>query len=173
MTPLLPLATVFATLSLLAFGGGNAVLPEMQRAIVVHHHWLTAPEFTALFGLAQAAPGPNLMIVTLLGWRLAGLPGALVTTLATFLPATALTIAALRLWDRHRTAPWRQTLQRALIPLTAGLVASSAIIMTRTAATTPLLLALALTAALLASRLHPLVLLSAAALTAAVLLPSP
>ncbi len=59
MTPLLPLATVFATLSLLAFGGGNAVLPEMQRAIVVHHHWLTAPEFTALLASPRQPPAPT------------------------------------------------------------------------------------------------------------------
>jgi chromate transporter len=165
------LAIVFATLSLLAFGGGNAVLPEMQRAIVVHHHWLTASEFTALFGLAQAAPGPNLMIVTLLGWRLAGLPGALVTTLATLLPATALTIIAVRTWDRNPTAPWRRLLQRALLPLTAALVLSSALIMTRTAATTLLLLSITMLSALLTTttRLHPLLILGAGAALGAAL----
>jgi chromate transporter len=171
MTALLPLAIVFATLSLLAFGGGNAVLPEMQRAIVVQHHWLTAGEFTALFGLAQAAPGPNLMIVTLLGWRLAGLPGALVATLATFLPATALTILVLRLWDRNPTSPSRRLLQRALLPLTAALVLSSALIMTRTAATSPVLLSVTLVSALLSTttRLHPLLILGAGAAVGAAL----
>jgi chromate transporter len=167
--PLAALAAVFTGLSLLAFGGGNTILPEMQRALVAHHHWMTAAEFNALYGLAQAAPGPNMMIVTLLGWRLAGLPGAMITTAATFLPTTALTIAVLRLWDRARDARWRTTLQRALIPVTAGLVTASACVITRTAATTPVLIGTALLVAILSckTRLHPIWLLAASALAGA------
>ena len=56
------LAAVFAQLSLLAFGGTNSVLPEMQRQVVEVHAWVTAQEFAALFALAQAAPGPNMLV---------------------------------------------------------------------------------------------------------------
>lgn len=60
------LALVFMQLSLLAFGGTNSVLPEMQRQVVQVHSWLSPHEFAALFALAQAAPGPNMLVVTLL-----------------------------------------------------------------------------------------------------------
>ena len=86
MSDLVSLALVFMQLSLLAFGGTNSVIPEMQRQVVEVHGWVTPQEFAALFALAQAAPGPNMLVVTLIGWRVAALPGALVTTLAVAAP---------------------------------------------------------------------------------------
>ncbi len=80
---LIALALIFAELSVLAFGGGNTILPEMQRQVVEVHGWMTAADFSALFALGQAAPGPNLMVVTLVGWHVAGGPGrCVVTTIA-------------------------------------------------------------------------------------------
>jgi chromate transporter len=81
---LIALAIIFTQLSVLAFGGGNTILPEMQRQVVEVHHWMTAEDFSALFALGQAAPGPNLMVVTLVGWHVAGFWGMLVTSLAKF-----------------------------------------------------------------------------------------
>ena len=66
---LLALVLIFAELSLLAFGGGNTILPDMRRQVVDVHHWMTNQQFTSLFALAQAAPGPNLMIVPLRKFR--------------------------------------------------------------------------------------------------------
>jgi chromate transporter len=168
MIPLAPLAAIFAGLSLLAFGGGNTILPELQRALVTQHHWMTEPAFTALYGLAQAAPGPNMIIVTLLGWRLAGLPGAAAATLASFLPSALLTIAVLRVWNRAADARWRTLAQRGLVPVTTGLVAASAWIIARGAASSPVLVAVVAAAALLSAttRLHPLWLLGAGAMVA-------
>ena len=77
MSTLTELALVYAQLSLLAFGGANAVIPEMQRQVVDVHHWMTAREFAGLYALAQAAPGPNMMVVSLVGWRVAGVLGRL------------------------------------------------------------------------------------------------
>ena len=116
--PLLALALLFAELSLLAFGGGPTVLPEMQRRVVEVHGWMTAAQFTALFGLAQAAPGPNMMVVTLLGWRVAGFWGALAATAAMFGPSSVVTGVALRVWERFRHAPWRRAVQAGLVPIT-------------------------------------------------------
>ena len=83
MTPVLvSIALIFGELSLLAFGGGNSILPEMQRRVVEVHHWMSAEEFSALFALAQAAPGPNLMVVPLVGWTVAGWPGLAVASAA-------------------------------------------------------------------------------------------
>lgn len=162
IAPLLTLALIFAELSLLSFGGGNSVLPEMQRRIVDVHGWLGAAEFNGLFGLAQAAPGPNLMIVTLLGWRLDGFWGAVVATLAMFGPSSLLTALALRLWDRFRDAPWRAAVQRGLVPITAGLVASGAALIATGAAATPALAAVTAGVAALSvwTKLHPLWLLA-------------
>ena len=166
MTAALPaLALLFAELSLLAFGGGNSVLPEMQRRMVEVHGWMTAEQFSALFGLAQAAPGPNMMVVTLLGWRVAGFWGAVVATAAMFGPSSVVTGVALRVWERYRHAPWRRAVQAGLVPVTVGLVAAGAALIASTAAATPALAAVTAVAAALsvATKLHPLWLLGAGA----------
>src|SRR5690606_5121660 len=98
MQVLIALALIFSELSLLAFGGGNTVLPEMQRQVVDIQHWMTAQEFSALFALSQAAPGPNMMIVPLIGWHVAGWAGFLVTSIAKFGPSSILTMMALHAW---------------------------------------------------------------------------
>lgn len=123
---LLSLAGIFAQLSLLAFGGGNTILPEMQRQVVDVHHWMTAADFSALFALGQAAPGPNLMVVTLVGWHVAGWQGVLVTTLAKFGPSSVVTVVALGLWERFKDQPWRGVVQAGIFPMTVGLMAASA-----------------------------------------------
>ncbi|MDT8266143.1 chromate transporter, partial [Roseomonas sp. DSM 102946] len=131
MTPVLvSIALIFGELSLLAFGGGNSILPEMQRRVVEVHHWMSAEEFSALFALAQAAPGPNLMVVPLVGWTVAGWPGLAVASAAKFIPSSALTILAVRLWDRSRDRPWRRWVQEGLLPMTSGLVVASGIVIT-------------------------------------------
>jgi chromate transporter len=159
------LAVVFGQLSLLAFGGANSILPEMQRLIVDSHHWLSAQEFAAMFALAQAAPGPNMMVVSLIGWRVAGFSGALVATAAIALPASALTYLVSGAWHRFRDAPWRRALQAGLRPVTVGLVMASAALLIRsttidwgTAAVT-----LVGTVVFLTTRLHPLLVLAVAA----------
>ena len=75
----LQLAGLFATLSLLSIGGGNAVLPEMHMQAVNGHHWLTDSQFADIFSISQAAPGPSILIVTLVGYgaglAVGGVPG--------------------------------------------------------------------------------------------------
>ncbi|WP_028202962.1 chromate transporter [Paraburkholderia nodosa] len=163
---LVALAGIFGQLSLLAFGGGNTILPEMQRQVVEVHHWMPASEFSALFALAQAAPGPNMMVVTLVGWHVAGWAGMLVTSIAKFGPSSLVTIAALHAWDRFKDRPWRRIAQKGLVPVTAGLVAASAVLIAR--ASDPSWIAWAITGvcAVLAFRtkIHPLWLLGAGSL---------
>ena len=163
---LVALAAIFGQLSLLAFGGGNTILPEMQRQVVEVHHWMPASEFSALFALAQAAPGPNMMVVTLVGWHVAGWAGMLVTSIAKFGPSSLVTIAALHAWDRFKDRPWRRIAQKGLVPVTAGLVAASAVLIAK--ASDPSWIAWAITGvcAVLAFRtkIHPLWLLGAGSL---------
>lgn len=119
---LLNLALWFAVLSLLSVGGMSAVIPEMQRIVVEHNGWVTAAEFTQLFAVSQAAPGPNILISSLVGWQVAGFTGAVVALASMCLPANVLAWYVSAAWDRFRDAPWRGDVQRALLPATSGMV---------------------------------------------------
>ena len=123
MRPTLPgLFLRFCGFSLMAVGGANALIPELHRQVVDVSQWMSSTEFASLFALAQAAPGPNMLISSLIGWKVAGIPGALVCTLGMCLPSSTLAVAAGRLWDRYRESVWRRALERGLAPLTLGLV---------------------------------------------------
>ena len=157
----LALFLVCAQLSIVAIGGATAVLPELQRQVVDVHHWMGEAEFGALFALAQAAPGPNVLVVTLLGWRVAGLAGAGAATLGMLLPSGLLTWFVAGAWHRFQDRPWRKAVQAGLVPVTVGLVMAAAALLAR--ATTTGWLAALVTAAVavfsLRTRIHPLVLL--------------
>jgi chromate transporter len=159
---LVTIAILFAQLSVLAFGGGNSILPEMQREAVDVQHWVSAGDFTALYAIAQAVPGPNLTIVTLLGWHVAGLAGALTATAANFLPSSLLAGVTVSLWNRFRDHPLRAAVQAGLLPITAGLVAAGATLISLSSNTTGVLWGITIAVAalaLLTRRLHPLWLL--------------
>ena len=166
---LVSIALVFAQLSLLAFGGTNSVLPEMQRQVVSIHGWLSAGDFASMFALAQAAPGPNMMVVSLIGWRVAGLAGALVATIAVSAPSSALTFLVSGTWTRFRDAPWRKALQAGLRPVTVGLVMASAALLLRSTTVdwTTAAVTLAALGAFLTTRVHPLLILATAAMLGA------
>jgi len=171
MAVLLSLALLFTELSLLAFGGGNTILPEMQRAVVQVHHWMSAQEFSALFALAQAAPGPNMMIVPLIGWQVAGWSGLLVSSLAKFGPSSVVTLIVMGGWKRYKDRPWRQVIQRGLVPVTVGLVVSSGLLIAKASATTLSLAGVIALCTLLAlnKRIHPLWVLAVGAVLGIVL----
>ena len=122
MPTLAELVLQFALLSLVAFGGGNATLPEMHRIVVEQNHWLTDATFAELFAIAQAAPGPNILVVSLIGLQLAGIPGFFAITLAFCLPPAVLMYGFFRWWQTHAEAAWRGQIQEVVGPLAAGLV---------------------------------------------------
>jgi chromate transporter len=165
MAPLAALAVLYAQLSLIAIGGANVLLPEMQRQVVDVRHWMSAAEFAHLFALAQAAPGPNMLIVTLVGWRVAGLAGALVATISLVVPAACLCFTVTRAWDRFREQHWRRIVQAALTPVTVGLVLAAAVLLGAATARSvgAVLVTLAVAACALGTRLNPLWLLAAGA----------
>jgi len=121
---LLDLAVTFGVLSLIAFGGMPAVMPEMQRLVVEVKAWTTEAEFIQLFAIAQAAPGPNVLIVSLIGWKAAGLLGAIVALLAVCGPAAVVSWWVAGLWERFKDSPWRIAIQKAIAPLVVGLTLS-------------------------------------------------
>lgn len=162
---LLDLAQQFGLLSFLAIGGVNALIPEIHRRVVENAHWLTDADFAQAFAIAQAAPGPNLLIVSLIGWKVQGFLGALVSTIAICAPTSALTFAVAHVWDRFRDAPLRRAIQHGLAPVTVGLVLASGFILTRTVDLSWLAFGLTTATAVLAlaTRAHPLWYLAAGA----------
>jgi chromate transporter len=118
------LALYFALLSIISVGGVPSVMPEMQRLVVDVQGWMSAAEYTQLFAVAQAAPGPNVLVTALVGWKVAGAAGGFVALAAFCGPAATLAYAIGAYWDRMRDAPWRKVVQRALVPLTVGFIVS-------------------------------------------------
>jgi len=167
MSPLLfSLAWRFALYSLMAVGGISALLPEIHRQVVLENHWMSNGDFNSLFAIAQAAPGPNTLFITLVGWKVAGLAGAMVTTLAICLPSSLLTYHVVRLRERFSQSPWRLTFERGLAPVTIGLTLGSAWLLLGTTNThrTSWLLSLATVPLALKRKLNPLWLFAAGAL---------
>lgn len=125
MPELSDLAEQFALLSLVAFGGGNATLPEMHRLVVESNAWMSNSEFAELFALAQAAPGPNILVVSLIGLHIAGITGFLAVTLAFCIPTSLLMYGVARWWQKAGESTWRNGFQEVVGGLAAGLVFAS------------------------------------------------
>lgn len=163
---LLALVVQFALLSLVAIGGVNAVIPEMHREMVDLRRWVTEQEFGELFALSQAAPGPNVMIVALIGQHVAGPLGAVLAMIAMCGPTAVLACLVAKAFDRYREARWRRAVEAGLVPVTIGLFAATALILARAADES--WTAVAVTAATFVvayfTRINPLVALAAAAL---------
>jgi chromate transporter len=124
---------------------------------------MSAADFAALFALAQAAPGPNMLVSTLIGLRVAGVPGAAVATLAMITPSSVLTLCVFSLWERFRHAAWRRKVQAGITPVTVGLFIAASVIIAQGADRTIglALVTVAVAGMTLFTRLHPLWLLAA------------
>jgi chromate transporter len=163
---LLKLAGLFATLSLLAFGSGNSVLPDMQRAVVVTFGWMSDREFLELFAISRISPGPGSLIVALVGQRVAGLSGAAVATAAMFGPSCLLVHVAAGMWQRTREAAWRQRVEQGLAPVAVGLIFAAGFALIRGTEHSAAAYAVTgvATAVFAFTRLHPMIVLAGAGL---------
>jgi chromate transporter len=123
----------FAGISLLAVGGAVATLPEAERQIVTQLHWLSPEQFAQSFAIAQTSPGPNVIVYSLFGWRLAGLAGLIAATLGVLGPSSLLAFAFARAMRRAGEAEWLARLKRGLTPLAIGLMAASGYLLARAA----------------------------------------
>lgn len=112
----------YLLLSLLAVGGAITTAPEMQRYLVLEHGWLDHAGFNSAVAVAQAAPGPNILFVPLLGWQVAGVAGMLATFAGILLPASVLALQFGRYGRRHAQSLWMQAFTLGLTPLTLGLL---------------------------------------------------
>ncbi|MFN7899170.1 MAG: chromate transporter [Synechococcaceae cyanobacterium] len=119
----------FLGLSLFSLGGGNTLLSEYHHLVVDELCWLSSRQFADLYALAEAAPGPSSMIVGLLGMGAAWRDGpywsvlmGVAAEVSILLPSTLLMVLACLSWNRLRHSPWRQAFEKALGPITLGIL---------------------------------------------------
>jgi chromate transporter len=166
---LLSLIAVLAPLSLVSIGGASSIYAPLQHQTVEALGWLTPQEFLELFAIARITPGPGSMLATLIGFKVAGLAGAMVATLALFVPSSLVCFVVARVWDHYHARRWRRALEDGLAPIGAGLMFAGALAVLRMGADGPLwflswTIAIAVAALLTwRARLHPLGLLTGGA----------
>lgn len=162
---LVHLAILITLLSLVAFGGANAIIPELHRQVVDVMGAMSDADFTKLFALAQTAPGPNVLILPLVGWRLAGAAGLAVATAATLVPTSALALLTARILSRAGESRFLNALRAGLVPLAIGLILASGFVLARAADRDALSVAITVLGALalVLSRINPIWLMAAAA----------
>ena len=160
---LLELTLYFMLMSLISVGGMPSVLPELQRYVVDVKGWITPAEFIQIFAVGQAAPGPNMLIASLIGWKVGGLGGALLALAGMCGPAGVLAWYVADLWDRFKESPWRIAIQRAIAPIVVGLILSGGFILATPGAPDWRLWAIAAgtAGAMLLSKMNPLWFLAA------------
>jgi chromate transporter len=155
-----------ALVSSISFGGFPTVLPDVRNFVVGSHRWMTDREFANFFAIAQSIPGPNMILMmSLVGWKVWGLPGAVASAFATFAPPCAMYFTGFRLWDRFRDAPWQRIARLGLVPVAMGIVIAGGAVMARASDTgwRSAAVTLAVGAITLATRLNPLWMLFAGA----------
>ena len=170
---LVELGLFFSLLSLLSVGGMPSVIPEMHRYVVEQRAWISHDDFIEMFALGQAAPGPNVLIASLIGWKIAGVPGAFVTLAAMCGPAAVISYYVAGVWERMKDRPWRAIAQRAMAPMVVGLILSGGFVLA-TPGNSPdwrlwLIAAMSATG-MVATKLNPLWFLAAGGILGAILL---
>ncbi|MFZ9536179.1 MAG: chromate transporter [Vulcanococcus sp.] len=119
----------FLSLSLFSLGGGNTLLNEYHYLAVDKYCWLSSQQFAEIYAIAEAAPGPSSMIVGLLGMGAAyregplwGVLSGVLAEIAILLPSTTLMVVAALSWNRFKESPFRHAFERALGPITLGVL---------------------------------------------------
>ncbi len=130
---LIRLLLYFGPLSLMTVGGGQAVVADIHQHVVESYGWFSDAEFLNLYAVSRITPGPGTLLVTLIGWKVGGLLGALAASAAIFLPSSLLVYGLARLWGRFRGAPWQTAIERGLAPIAAGMVLTTAVVLLRAA----------------------------------------
>jgi chromate transporter len=127
----------YLLLSLMSVGGAISTTAEMHRYLVEQHHWLTPAQFNDAIAIAQAAPGPNVLFVALMGWNVginagswaAAVGGVLVTMTGIMLPSTTLTYLAAQWMQRNRERRAVRAFKQGMAPVVVGLLVSTGIIL--------------------------------------------
>jgi chromate transporter len=169
MTLVLQVLAVFSLLSVLAVGGGAAVIPEMKHLTVGVAPWIDSNQFGEIYSLGQLAPGPNMLMVSVIGFHVAGWLGALAALLGFFVPSGLITFHVGRVWDRFEANPWRASIARGLGPVTVGLILAGTWSLARTVMVghgpVPYVVCAIVAFVLLRIKLNPVILILAGGLT--------
>lgn len=145
----------FLLFSLLSIGGAITVAPDMHRVLVDRMGLLTDPQFSASIAIAQAAPGPNILFVAVMGYQAAGLLGAAATLIGIMLPSTTLALAAGRWGHARREQLALRAFRSGMAPIViALLVATGWILCAQTPGWTHVLLTIAAAIVVWRTRLH-------------------
>lgn len=137
MMTIAKLAWIFLKIGLMFFGGGYVLIPLLHRIMVNDYRWLTLREFLDGVALSQLTPGPLAMLATFTGFKAGGFSGALISTIAIFLPCTALMLVIGRYYEKFRNMDMiRETLD-GLLPAVVGLVAGAAFNLGKTSLLSP------------------------------------
>jgi len=123
------LILVFAPLSLMSFGAGQAIVADIQYQTVEVHKWLTNSQFVDMFAISRASPGPSTLIAALVGWHVDGFPGALAAVLAMYIPSSIVVYAAGSWWQRSAASPLRIAIERGLAPVAIGLIFAGLVVL--------------------------------------------
>lgn len=129
----LQLVIFFLSIAPFTIAGAQTLIPELFRYFVTTRGHMTASEFATVVALAQIAPGPNMLVVSLLGWKVAGIPGLIAATAALIGPTSLLAYVFARWIDRLKNAPWLALTKAALAPIVIGLMLASGAITSRAA----------------------------------------
>ncbi len=151
----------FMIISLLAFGGGQAALPLVERMAVADTGWLTAQDFATAVAFSYITPGPVLILATFVGYRVAGLAGAVIATLGVFLMPWILAAAAAQQLQRFLQHPYLRGFGRGAAPAVVGLLGVTALGLARHSFSSWPYAGIALGALLLAvyTKVHPILIL--------------
>ena len=128
----------FMTLSLLSVGGAISTAPDMHRFLVDKQQWLTDTQFNASIALAQAAPGPNVLWVALLGWHVGmnaggmgtAVLGVLVSMAGILIPSSILTYSAAKWGQRNRELRAVRAFKQGMAPIVVALILSTSWVLT-------------------------------------------
>jgi chromate transporter len=165
------LVTLFTILSVSAFGGGKVVLPTLQQQAVDHYQWMSNQQFVDLFGIS-IIDGPSMMVVTLVGLKAClqygyvfAILGAMIATVAMFLPSSILVLIVGRFWDSWKTSPWHDSIQHAMMPISTGLILAAAYIIAKHSIHTipTAIMGLVALCLMLFTKLNPVIMIVAAA----------
>ncbi|MGE0129253.1 MAG: chromate transporter [Blastocatellales bacterium] len=155
------LVVIFLRAGAVTFGGGFVMIPHLEAEIVNNYHWLTPQAFADGMTFGQITPGPVLITATFIGWKVAGLTGAVAATIAAFLPAFLMTVVAGTWLDHFRTNHQVQAFLAGVAPAVVGMIAAAGVSLARTGLNSTLSYGVAMLAflLLLRARINPVLII--------------
>jgi chromate transporter len=160
------LFAVFSPLSFLTIGGGQSVIADIHRQSVDVYHWMNDGTFLDIFALSRITPGPGAILATLVGWQVAGVAGAIVSSFGIFVPSSILVYGLAHVWARFKGSAWTRAIEGGLIPVAAGMILAASLTILRASegGIWAWLVAAASTLLLIYTRVSPFLLLGGGAL---------